>query len=281
MISSKKIYVMYHGGCPDGFSGAWAAWQKFGSRAEYVPLYERDKLPEKVRNKEIYLIDWTYSEPLLRELIAQNKRVICIDHHITAKDTMKLAADSFYNINNSGAVLAWQYFHPKHRLPELLKYVEDYDLYRFKYPETKAVSAELELTSKNFSEWSIAARELEKTKGLKEWTERGEAILRYRSALVKELASTAETVSFAGRKVLAVNAPSALRDELGNVLARKKPPFGIVWRRENGKLRLSLRAVKSYDLRDVLRNFPQAGGHKQAAGITLPGNASLPWKNEK
>src|SRR3989344_1169898 len=33
---NKKIAVLYHKGCTDGFGAAWAAWKKFGARAEYL-----------------------------------------------------------------------------------------------------------------------------------------------------------------------------------------------------------------------------------------------------
>lgn len=88
--SKKKIVVIYHGGCPDGFSGAWAAWKKFGNRAEYIGAYDRLALPHKLTDKEVYLIDYTYKPDLVKKLTQDNRRVTAIDHHITAEAAVKL-----------------------------------------------------------------------------------------------------------------------------------------------------------------------------------------------
>ena len=34
----KENIIIYHSDCYDGFSAAWAAWKKFGSKAEYLPV---------------------------------------------------------------------------------------------------------------------------------------------------------------------------------------------------------------------------------------------------
>src|SRR3989344_3757446 len=46
MHEHKKIAVLYHGGCPDGFGGAYAAWKKFGNMAEYIPLKHGKPAPK-------------------------------------------------------------------------------------------------------------------------------------------------------------------------------------------------------------------------------------------
>ena len=34
----KNIVVLYHADCLDGFGAAYAAWEKFGDTAEYIPV---------------------------------------------------------------------------------------------------------------------------------------------------------------------------------------------------------------------------------------------------
>ncbi len=45
-----------------------------------------------------------------------------------------------FNLRNSGAVLAWLYFHATPTLPDLLSYVQDRDLWKFLLPNSKAHS---------------------------------------------------------------------------------------------------------------------------------------------
>jgi len=44
-------------------------------------------------------------------------------------------------MQHSGAVLAWQYFMPNEPVPDLLRYVEDQDLWNWKLPHSDAVNA--------------------------------------------------------------------------------------------------------------------------------------------
>ena len=86
----KRIVVIYHGECFDGFGGAWAAWKKFGDRASYIPAFDRVDPPHGVRGKEVYLIDYTYPAKIIHKLIARNRSVTAIDHHISAEAAVKL-----------------------------------------------------------------------------------------------------------------------------------------------------------------------------------------------
>ena len=54
---SKNIVVVYHGDCTDGFSAAWAAWKKFGNKAEYLGIDPGELLPTGLEDKEIYMLD--------------------------------------------------------------------------------------------------------------------------------------------------------------------------------------------------------------------------------
>ncbi len=46
-------------------------------------------------------------------------------------------------MTKAGNVIAWEYFHPNEEIPHLFLIVQDYDLWQFKYPETKAVALHL------------------------------------------------------------------------------------------------------------------------------------------
>src|SRR3990167_10123181 len=77
----KDIAVLYHGNCPDGFGGAYAAWKKFGDSAEYIPVKHGKPIPEGLAGKKLYLIDFCYPKDIMDTLIATADSVTVLDHH--------------------------------------------------------------------------------------------------------------------------------------------------------------------------------------------------------
>src|SRR3989344_7185671 len=153
--NNKKIVILYHGDCRDGFSGAWVAWKKFGKKADYFGLkYGPNNsvvLPKGLKNKIIYLIDFSLKAGKEMEiLVKNNKKVVVLDHHHDAEKFAKMAHGYVFDNNHSGAVIAWQYFNPGKATPLFLKYVEDLDIWRKKMPHTFAVSAYVGLFDFNF-----------------------------------------------------------------------------------------------------------------------------------
>ncbi len=274
----KDIVVLYHGDCPDGFGGAWVAWKKFGSRARYVGLFDRKKLPMLIENKkEVYLIDWIYDDPnIMKGLCRDNKRVIGIDHHIGVKKILENMPGSVFDTTHSGAMLAWKYFFPKRKPPQLLRYVEDYDIWKFALKDTAAVANVISGRKMDFEEWSKLARELENPASRKRIIETGRILLAEKKRIVLKLAGGAEPVILMGYKVFAANSP-VFRNEIGHELALRKPPFAIIWWQEGKQMRISFRANKPFNLLTALKKL-RARGHPQAASIIWPLNKPLPWR---
>src|SRR3989344_6684524 len=157
----KKIVVFYHKNCLDGFTSAWVAWKKFGARADYIGLDPRRPAVPHLKNKTIYFLDIICSKQDLRKLVRENENVTVIDHHVSRKDIIHLASDSFFSLDHSGAVLSWHYFHPNKKIPKLLLYIEDYDLWRFKLSGTKEINAELGIHPFDFKEWGRVIADFE------------------------------------------------------------------------------------------------------------------------
>ena len=125
--------------------------------------------------------------------------------------------------------------------------------------------------------------ELQKNKD--DYIEQGRLIQRYRESLLKKIIGTqTKTVEFEGHEVYAINAPGIFADDLGNILAIKKPPFAVVWSQTNEKIRFSLRSVGDFDVNIITKKY-SGGGHKNAGAFSLPTGSPFPWKiinkNEK
>ena len=273
----KKIVIIYHGDCRDGFGGAWAAWKKFGNKATYVPALDRFVPPRGLRNKEIYLIDYGYPANVTKKLIKDNARVTAIDHHITAKDVVKLTSDYSFSLRHSGAVLAWNYFHSGQKVPFLLRSVEDIDLWSWKVRFSKEILSIVDLFDQSFAAWNRIAKDLENPAKKKKYIENGKLILRYEKRLLRGFLPGAELVSFAGHKVYAINAPRHFTDDLGNILAKKTHSFAVVWSEIAGEIRVGLRSAGPVDVAKIAEKF-KGGGHKFSAGFYFPAGRKFPWK---
>lgn len=274
-VSNKNIVVIYHSNCTDGFSGAWAAWKKLGKTADYFAWIHQTPLP-LLKNKEIYFIDICPKAEELKRLSAANKRVVVIDHHINAKKDGKFAHEYIYALNHSGATLAWKYFHPEKVTPKLLRYAEDMDLWRFKLTHTEAISAYLDLFEFDFKLWSKLSRDLDNSKSIRSYLEKGRLLLRYEDKLIEDIISkTAIPVKFFGIRTLAVNSP-VFTSGIGYELYSKKPPMGIIWYERDGQIRISLRSNGKVNVAKLAEKFG-GGGHKSSAGFAISVGKKLPW----
>lgn len=278
---NKKVLIIYHGNCRDGFTAAWAAWKKFGDDAEYVPMvYSRfapNKLPD-TKGKEVYFLDFTPNDEELFKVVNDSNSTIIIDHHESRRESIKKVPNSVYDDSHSGAVLAWQYFHPDKKIPELCLYVEDSDMWKWQIPDSEEVLAYIDAAGKlDFEVWDSIASDLENDENKKEYIEKGILLLSFRQKIIDIMIDDhAQAVSFEGHEIYAINAPRFFRSEIGDKLARTKPPFSIVWSYTKNDINVSLRSA-GFDLIPIAEKF-KGGGHPTAANFRLPLGSPLPWK---
>ena len=176
---STKPLVIYHADCTDGFGAAFAAWLKFGDEAEYLPMhYGQVKTVAEMNSVlatagipdgegEVYILDFSLPKDVMEWLIAEVKRVVWLDHHKSAFEMWcgKYEKGIFYmaveednprikihlNDNKSGALLAWEYFHPNTEVPMLIRHIDDRDRWQFKL----AGSKELHTALASYKPWSF------------------------------------------------------------------------------------------------------------------------------
>ncbi len=279
--TDKKVLILYHGGCNDGFGGAWAAWKKFGSKAEYIPMDRNKPLPIPT-GKEVYFIDYLLPLPEIKKYIENNRRVTAIDHHITMQESAEATYAPSFSLDNSGAVLAWKYFHGNKKVPMLLKYIEDRDLWRFKMPKAKEI-----LAGTNFSEDSVytfkgfdlLVNNFEKASFRNKCIKDGKIVRSVFDGIIKNISTHADEVKFEGYICWAVNAPHMFASETGNTLVNKEKRIGIaiVWYSEGGVIKVSLRSKDKFDVAKIAEKYG-GGGHKKAAGFIIKDFKDIPWK---
>jgi oligoribonuclease NrnB/cAMP/cGMP phosphodiesterase (DHH superfamily) len=148
-----KIFVLYHANCQDGFGAAWAARDFFGDSATYIPVQYGDPLPEMPDGSAVYIVDFSYDRATLEALSTRVEKLVVLDHHKTAKAELDGLPFATFDMNKSGAVLTWEYFNPGEPPPALLLYIQDRDLWRWKLPDSREISAALTLEPRDFRHW--------------------------------------------------------------------------------------------------------------------------------
>jgi oligoribonuclease NrnB/cAMP/cGMP phosphodiesterase (DHH superfamily) len=281
----KKIFVLYHFNCPDGFGAAWAAWKKFGKKADYIgirPSQTADQLKGlNLKDKEeIYFLDVSASAQKLKELVKNNESVTVIDHHVSNREIIRNASQWVFDNRHSGAVLTWQFFFPKKPVPWLLRYLEEMDLWKFRLPHTKEIIAWLEFFPMEFRIWDKLARNLERATFRKSAINEGKMFLKYENRLIEGILKYAFSVKFKGYRARVVNSPK-FQSQLGHRLLDKRHPVAIVWNEAADGLKFSLRSDGRVDVSKLAKSFLGGGGHKAAAGFSLPFGKKLPWKRIK
>lgn len=277
----KDIVIIYHGDCSDGFGAAFAAWKKFGDSATYLPWKDHDSLPAALVGRTIYIVDFSFHAPLLRQLNDNNQHVVVIDHHVSAEADVRAYSQNIFDNNHSGAVLAWMYFHPGIPAPSILQYVEDHDLWRFALPENREFNVALHEVPMTFLDWDNLLTHLENPNNLINFIAKGSLLAKFEDRLVQKLMSYREKVRFEGSEVYAINASRIYRSILGNQLAELSEAeggiaLGIVYYRSNGGVNISLRSKGAVDVATIAERYG-GGGHKHAASIKVRSFRDLPF----
>jgi hypothetical protein len=272
----KKV-CFYHAGCPDGFGAAWAVWRAWGKSGEYRPRGHDDALQfEELVGAEVVFVDIALANGLLRTLGQKATRVVVLDHHVTALErfqsdpelTLDLGERGHvvnFDLSQSGAVLAWQHFHPDTELPRLLAYVQDQDLWHWRLPDSDAVNAAIGIYPRRFEVWDrLAAEPIEKL------VAEGRPIVRAQRSEVDRALQNAHTVNVGELRVEAVNALFQ-RSSIGHELAKRKAfglPWGLVYRLTERRVDCSVYSIGDFDVATLAASFG-GGGHRNAAGFSV------------
>lgn len=276
----KDIIVIYHDQCSDGHGAAYAAWKKFGDSASYVPLKAGADAPVIV-DKELYIVDFSFDFDTLTKLKAENKSVVVIDHHLSAKDAVTAFPENIFDMEHSGAVLAWRYFHPGTTTPPLLEYVEDHDIWKFALENNREFNAALGQYAITFQSWDNLIEKLKNKTFYTEFIKTGATIATFEDKLVQNLLSYKEPVQFEGHTVYVLNVSRTYRSILGHHLAKLSEQdfgtaLGIVYYRNLGGVNISLRSEGDVDVSVIAQKYG-GGGHKHAASIRVSDFSKLPF----
>ena len=277
-VALMQRVCLYHAGCPDGFGAAWAVWRAWGEEARYVPRGHDDSLdPRRYEGDYVVFVDIAPDNDALRELAAVAAKLVVLDHHVSSQTRYESDPDLALTVaeegqvvtfdrSHSGAVLAWQHFAPGEPVPDLLRYVEDQDLWSWKLPRSEQINAALASYPRRFEVWSeLNTRPLESLAG------EGEPILRSQRIEVERILNSAHPITIDGRQVEAVNATQH-RSSVGHELASRATHgigWGCVYRLRGSRVDASLYSIGDFDVSVIAARYG-GGGHRNASGFSVP-----------
>jgi len=312
------ITVIYHADCLDGFGAAYAAWTHFGDAASYRPMHHGEPWAlADIAGHKVFILDFSFPPEFLETVARIADSVTQIDHHASALNAWgdKLQVDAnglrcyqhptlplrvAFDLEKSGARLAWEHFRPNTPTPLALQHIEDQDMWRFALPGTRAFCRALRLLPFDLATWhqlvtdtpSEAApryaemivqgaaieqffqREVERLaqSGLRTPARlRGEAVDALQAQRHGQKIITEGDLSWLTTPGIAINANAMFASELGNSLAEQSGSYGLIWQLSgDGEVKASLRSKgKTLDVSLIATRYG-GGGHPNAAGFRMP-----------
>lgn len=296
-----KTLCIYHGNCADGFGAAWAVREAFGDDVEFYAGVHQDDPPD-VTGREVIFVDFSYKRDVLLKMAQSAQGILVIDHHKSAMEDLE--ADEMYiidfgayrgdltlgrwrenlvidycentpfgriytifDMDRSGAGMAWDFFHPGKERPQLINHIEDRDLWRFALPHTREIQAAIFSLPYEFDVWDPWFR----NDDLSQLVTEGAAIERKHHKDVAELTQVVtRPMKIGGHTVPMANLPYTLTSDAGHLLCGDEYPFaGCYWDTPEGRV-FSLRSREDgADVGEIASQYG-GGGHKHASGFRIP-----------
>jgi len=117
-MNDKNTLVLYHGtknekgediGCQDGYCARFVLEMWGGLKdAEFVPGGYHLPPPD-VQGRDVIIVDLSYPRVTLLDMKQRARSLVVLDHHKSAADELKDLDFCFFDMDHSGAWLAWQY----------------------------------------------------------------------------------------------------------------------------------------------------------------------------
>jgi oligoribonuclease NrnB/cAMP/cGMP phosphodiesterase (DHH superfamily) len=266
--------VIYHAQCPDGFTAAWVARSVLESEpcgvAFHEGVYGQD--PPSVTGRNVYLLDFTYPPDHMHAISKAANTLVVLDHHQTAlANCAAFPNDSnttvLLDMNRSGARIAWDYWYTGQPAPDIVRFVEDRDLWRFRYEDdTRDYHAALTSRPYTFEAWDeVYAMPLDTI-----LTE-GAAVNRYRDQLIAQACDTAAWQEVCGVLMPVANCPYAYASDVAGELAKRNTETGVAAyfydHLAAGTRNWGLRSTPDgIDVATLAEKWG-GGGHRHAAGF--------------
>ena len=279
--------VIYHANCADGFSAAWV-FHKVQDIVEQTFDFHAGKYndpPPDVDDRIVYLVDFSYKPDVLKEILDRAYAVYILDHHQSAIEAITSDAELMKNEkltcvfdqSKCGATIAWDFWAAEFASegmarPLLLGHIEDRDLWKFKLPNTREISAAVFSYEYTFENWDkLMSSQAVELLGL---SAAGSAIERKHHKDIKELLNECQrTLWIGGYLVPVASLPYVFSSDAAHAMAKAHKEgtefAACYWDTATHRV-FSLRSTDNgMDVAKIAEQYG-GGGHKHAAGFRVP-----------
>lgn len=303
---SKRVIVIYHGNCADGFTAAWAARKKFGDSAEYFAGVYGSPPPD-VAGRDVVLVDFSYKREVLREMAKTARSILVLDHHKSAAEDLYAEArtgDEFTTVvrmddANRTTPLTWEHMQMCRQMdqweniPKALIYAY-FDMHKsgagiawdFFHPDVPrpalvdhvedrdlwrfALPGTREIQAAVFSyPYSFELWDRLAEADMESLRTEGAAIERKHHKDVAELVKVCKRrMSIAGYDVPVASLPYTLTSDAGDLMAQGEQFAACYWDTIDGRV-FSLRSTDDGMDVSAIAKIYGGGGHAQAAGFKV------------
>jgi len=170
-------------------------------------------------------------------------------------------------------MLAWNHFHPEQLPPLVFDHIQDRDLWRFRFPNTRAITAAVysyPLDPLTFGDLVNAAP--------RHLIAEGTTLLRkQRSDIEAIIRDASRQMRFGDYLVPAANVPWMYASDVAGLLAIGQP-FAVTYYDDASGRRFSLRSSSAgIDVEKIAKAFG-GGGHEHAAGFRMTREEALDFE---
>lgn len=296
----KFNYIIYHHKCIDGFSGFYLFLKtnKWKSKPIVYPDFPfSNKCPPNIDGKNVIVIDVAYKPKIIKQIADKAKKLLFIDHHKTIINdinnlNLKYPHKIVYDVNECGASLVWKYFFKNKKKPLFLKYIRDNDLGIWEFKNTFNLISSIEVNYprnpdiKTLKKWDDLLIE----KNIKKLIEKGRIYNEYKKYIInntKPIFKYFPSNKFVNKKNSIINKKGKYKVAVvmygcpdisivgKTIMEKTNVDFCLIWRYniKNKLYTISLRSTY-IDVGEIAKIFG-GGGHKLAAGFSLPKNIDI------
>ena len=265
----KKTYILHHNDA-DGFGAAYAAMQKFGrgKNVHYISVDYGQEMPVLDDGSHLYILDFSYRRDVLDSLVKRMETVMVIDHHKSAMLDLLDHPNAIFDMNKSGAGLAWDYFNPEKPRPDFINYIEESDLFRFTLPDSRLIRNSIYQVPLDLGAYKKAAKVSMATR-----VKEGKIIQKVYDMNLKMGLDVMHVIEVDEFRMLAINVCLHMSD-YGNLLCKEHIAehncdfAGVYYRYTQDAFKFSCRSIGEFDVSTLCRRFG-GGGHKNASGFEI------------
>jgi oligoribonuclease NrnB/cAMP/cGMP phosphodiesterase (DHH superfamily) len=284
-----NIHVLSHADS-DGRAASYAAFRNFrgqamASRTKFYEVQYNQPFPIDLdtltKDDHVYILDFSYDRVTLDRVYEKVGKLVIIDHHESALEQLRDRPYAIFDMNKSGAMLAWEYFFPNISPPMPFLFVDDFDMWRWKFTNhTAAFEAWLryDRVGQDWDKWEKLCFDRE---ALDNALVKGAVIVDINEGIIKRFIDNPDSIMINNffydescRKVVYAiyNDISILHSELAQAVYTKfEVDMTIGWRVKGKNVVFSIRSPdkERFSAKRFAEHY-NGGGHPSAAGFSLP-----------